>query len=239
MFFSRYSYFNTLLETLAFLNDTCYIMNRDIKPDNIILQKDNNIKLIEFGLAAYLIHQNKQLVSNKSLKGAIKFAPPEIVFSNPPPNYDYKIDVFSLGYTIYSLMNPSEGDKPYLPKVTEGRYGNLQRYESNIINNFYDTWLIDFVKLLYEDDQTKRPTASIALSLLTQLQADPNLSVINNNLTVYNNYNNFPQLNNNNNNIYDMNNNNLFFENQKLILELNQHKKENEELKNIINNLKK
>ena len=68
-----------LLETLAYLHDTCHIINRDIKPDNIMIDKNNNIKIIDFGLAAYLDHQNKQLVSNKSLKGARLFVPPEIL----------------------------------------------------------------------------------------------------------------------------------------------------------------
>ena len=35
-----------LLEALQFLHDKCHIIHRDIKPDNIILQKDDNIKLL-------------------------------------------------------------------------------------------------------------------------------------------------------------------------------------------------
>ena len=223
-----------LLETLAYLHDTCYIMNRNIRPDNIILQKNNNVKLLDFGLAAYLTHQNKQLVSNKSLRGAKLFAPPEILLYPPPLNYDCKVDVFSLGFTIYSLMNPSQGTQLNLPLITEGNYGNMKRYENKIINNFYEPWLIEFVKLLYENDPTKRPTASNALNLLKQLQTNPNLMGINNNLFIYND--DIPQINNNNFN--DMANNNLINENQRLAFELNQYKKENEELKNHINYLK-
>ena len=100
-----------LLETLVYLHDNCHIINRDISPENIILEKNGNIKLMDFSLSAYLEHQNKQLVSNRSLKGNIKFAPYEIIFSPHPLNYDYKIDIFSLGFTIYSLMNPSKDKK--------------------------------------------------------------------------------------------------------------------------------
>ena len=35
-----------LLETLEYLHDTCHIIHRNIKPDNIIIEKNNNIKLI-------------------------------------------------------------------------------------------------------------------------------------------------------------------------------------------------
>ena len=198
-----------LLETLAYLHDTCHIINRDIKPDNIMIDKNNNIKIIDFGLAAYLDHQNKQLVSNKSLKGARLFVPPEILFYPPPLNYDYKIDIFSLGFTIYSLMNPSQDGKLNLPMITEGKYGNMRRYENKIINKFYDAWLIDFVKFLYENDQKKRPTAAGALNLLNKFKTDPKVkeyyqSFINNQNKEMNNI-----INNNISNIISINDNNL------------------------------
>ena len=167
-----------LLEILKYLHNTCQIIHRNIKPDKIILGLDNNIKLLGFGIAAYLTHPNKQLVSNKSFKGQIRYAPPEIILYPPPLNYDYKIDIFSLGYTIYSLMNPSHGTKTNLPYETEGKKGNIKRYENKSVNKFYDSWLNDFVKLLYEDDPQKRPNAAGALGLFKQLQNNPNVIAI-------------------------------------------------------------
>ena len=84
-----------LLEALKYLHDTCKIINRDIKPDNIMIDRNNNIKIINFGLSAYLENQNNILVSRKSFKGSVQFVPPEILLFNPR-NYDYKIDIFSL-----------------------------------------------------------------------------------------------------------------------------------------------
>ena len=34
-------------------------------------------------------------------------------------NYDYKLDIFSLGFTMYGLMNPSKEDFPNLPQATD------------------------------------------------------------------------------------------------------------------------
>ena len=162
-----------LLETLKYLHDTCHIIHRDIKPENIILSSDNNIKLIGFGISAYLIHQNKKLVSNKSIKGSLRYAPPEMIFYGEPKNYDYKIDVFSLGYSIYSLMNPSQGEMANLPQETFGS-NSIMRNKTKLINKFYDTWLIEFVALLYEDNQSKRPRASEALNTLNLILNNPN-----------------------------------------------------------------
>ena len=151
-----------LLETLKFLHETCYIMHRNIQPNNIILEKSNNIKLIDFGLSAYLVNENKALVSNKSYKGPIKYVAPEILFQSK--DYDYKIDIFSLGFTIYSLMNPSSEGKPNLPLITEKK--DKKRYENNLINNFYNDWLKDFVKMLYENKKERRLSAAQALEVL-------------------------------------------------------------------------
>ena len=50
-----------LLKILEFLHDKCHIIHRDINPNNIIIQKDGNIKLIDFGISAYLENSNKKL----------------------------------------------------------------------------------------------------------------------------------------------------------------------------------
>ena len=50
------------------------------------------------------------------------------------------------------------------------------------MHNFYPPWLIDFVSLLYEKDQTKRPTAAKALGFLKQLLTNPNVIALFNNL---------------------------------------------------------
>ena len=207
---------NQLLEILKYLHDTCNIIHRNIKPDKIILGIDNNIKLLGFGIAAYLIHPNKILVSNKSFKGQIRYAPPEIILYPPPLSYDYKIDIFALGFTIYSLMNPSQGTKTNLPQETEGTKGKIKRYENKKINKFYDSWLNDFVKLLYENDQQKRPTAAAALGLFNQLQNNPNAIAFYNQMASNQNLNIIPN-NIQNNNHNEVAQNQPFVENQNVI----------------------
>ena len=159
-----------LLETLEFLHDKCHIMHRDIKPDNIMIQNNNQIKLLDFGLSAYLENENEELVSRKSLVGEIRYVAPEILFKRNNLNYDYKVDIFSLGFTMYSLMNPSNNANANLPKITQRSNFDFTRADQNLENKFYSQKLIEFVKLLYEDDQDKRPTASEALNQLRNIQ---------------------------------------------------------------------
>ena len=164
-----------LLQTLDFLHTKCHIIHRDIKPDNIIIQNNNQIKLLDFGISVYLENPDKYLVSHKSYKGEMNFVPDEMIFHGSPPNYDYKMDIFSLGFTMYSFMNPSNNENEInLPKKTERKNKNITRKDLYINNTFYDPWLIKFVIFLYHKDQFVRPSAARALEILQKLQFDPN-----------------------------------------------------------------
>ena len=164
-----------ILQVLEFLHDECHIIHRDIRPDNIIIQKGGNIKLIDFGISAYLENSNKRLVSNKSFKGERNYVAPEIILFPPPLNYDYKIDIFSLGLTMYNFMNPSLNEFGNLPIITKIKFGYFTRIEQNIEKNEYEPWLNNFVKRLYENNPINRPTAKQALDLLKKYQNEPNL----------------------------------------------------------------
>ena len=163
-----------LLKALKFLHETCKIINRNIKSDNIIIDKNDNIKLLDFGLSVYLEDHNPRLISRRSIKGTIDFAPDEIILASGARNYDYKIDIFSLGYTIYSLMNPSNNNSINLPKITYRTSNGYERIQNNIpplMNNFYSKGLIELIKSLYNSDPTLRPTAGEALAQLENLQS--------------------------------------------------------------------
>ena len=203
-----------MLQTLQFLHEKCFIIHRDIKPDNIILQNNNQIKLLDFGISVYLVHMNKQLKSSQSVKGELHYVPPEILFGGRKPIYDYKMDIFSLGFTMFNIMNPSNNCLN-LPQITDKVEGNYTRIDQQTENTFYAPWLIDFVQSLYSNNQKKRPTASDALQLLFKLQTDPNVMQIYTQIKMknpknINNINNFVNRQNsgiNNNAINNINNN--------------------------------
>ena len=150
-----------MLKTLIFLHDECYIMHRNVKPSNIIIDEKNNIKLIGFHFSAYLKNNNHVLVSGKSPRGARDYVAPEILFGNPQTlDYDYKCDIFSLGYSIYYLMNKE------LPTQTKIVNSKMVRIDNPLKNNNYSPWLVKLVESLYSTDAKKRPTDSEALKIL-------------------------------------------------------------------------
>ena len=162
--------FTKLLNILEFLHDECHIIHRDIKPENIIIDNFGNVKLLDFGLAVYLVHQNPNLRTRMSFKGSRIYVPPEILYFNPR-NYDYKVDIFCLGFTMYNIMNPNDiGNKTNLPQDTDDR--NQRTFRENT-NAFYDGWLMNLIEKLYSPDQNLRPTARETLEILANNKNNP------------------------------------------------------------------
>ena len=82
------------------------VIHRDIKPHNILVNKDNNPVILDFGIAeafnAYL-----RIAENK-LIGSPDYMSPEQI-SNL--GYDQRTDIYSLGCVIYEMFT---GRKPYI-----------------------------------------------------------------------------------------------------------------------------
>lgn len=73
------------------------VVHRDIKPENIMLSKDGEIKLIDFGLSQRT-QGNRKL---KTVAGTPYYMAPEVLEGN----YDYKCDLWSLGVLLYVFMS--------------------------------------------------------------------------------------------------------------------------------------
>ncbi|CAD8191843.1 unnamed protein product [Paramecium pentaurelia] len=91
-----------ILTALNYL-DSINIIHRDIKLENILLQKPNDItslKIIDFGLAIY-----QQPLQKLCVCGTPGYIAPEILKSNNDTDYfTQKCDIFSAGVIFYKLL---------------------------------------------------------------------------------------------------------------------------------------
>ncbi|MBE5821291.1 MAG: Stk1 family PASTA domain-containing Ser/Thr kinase [Clostridiales bacterium] len=87
-----------------------HIIHRDIKPHNIIMSKDGQIKVTDFGIAKAVT--SSTITMNRDAVGSVHYFSPEQAKGGLTTE---KSDIYSLGVTMYEMLTgilPFEGESP-------------------------------------------------------------------------------------------------------------------------------
>ncbi|MFA6972973.1 MAG: AAA family ATPase, partial [Gallionella sp.] len=80
------------------------IIHKDINPNNILINpQTSEIRIIDFGNAAQLAHEDQHLIHPDHLDGTLAYIAPEQTGRMNRP-VDYRSDYYSLGITLYELL---------------------------------------------------------------------------------------------------------------------------------------
>ncbi|CAF0949628.1 unnamed protein product [Didymodactylos carnosus] len=141
-------FFRQIVSAVAYIHKRGYC-HRDLKPENLLLDRRDNLKLIDFGLCA----QPKGGISVEQLGtacGSPAYAAPEIIGGQ---NYRGDVaDVWSLGVLLYALLC---GCLPFDDENIATMYMKIQ-------NGIYHvpTWLsiesINFIRSMLQVDPARR-----------------------------------------------------------------------------------
>ena len=148
------------LSGLVYLHENKKIIHRDIKPDNLLLDKDDGLKISDFGISAVKKDDvDDSIKCHNSCIGPIKFMAPELATGN---KYDFKSDIYMLGLTFFNLMS---GNMPDV-KVPSGEHFNVfvKKNSGELIPNYYSDDLKKFIQKLLTVDPNERPSAKKAFT---------------------------------------------------------------------------
>lgn len=132
------------------------ILHRDLKSQNVFLNKNGIIKLGDFGISKCLEHTFEKV---QTIVGTPYYLSPEIVQNKP---YSFKSDIWSLGILLYemtALKMPFDANSlPLLyVKIIRGNYSTVPNSFSKELRNLINSLLLV--------DPEKRPTINEILRL--------------------------------------------------------------------------
>ncbi|XP_077900655.1 hormonally up-regulated neu tumor-associated kinase isoform X2 [Ictidomys tridecemlineatus] len=135
------------------------VVHRDLKIENLLLDEDNNIKLIDFGLSncAGILGYSDPFSTQC---GSPAYAAPELLARK---KYGPKIDVWSIGVNMYAMLT---GTLPFTvePFSLRALYQKMVDKEMNPLPTQLSTGAINFLRSLLEPDPVKRPNIQQALA---------------------------------------------------------------------------
>ena len=100
----RYDLILQIARGLDYLHEN-NIIHQDIKPENILVSKNNEVKIIDFGLARY--NRLRIFTRNRFIDGTPTYMSPEQIRKR---HTDKRTDIYSYGITIYEMLT---GKVPY------------------------------------------------------------------------------------------------------------------------------
>jgi serine/threonine protein phosphatase PrpC len=108
------------------------LVHRDLKPDNIMIDNNGQIKLIDYGTVLIAsLAENSDTLTETMPQGSLNYIAPETLLTLKA---DHQSDLFSLGVIAYEMLC---GELPYKPmRRAELTFSNYQQWQYRSIKQF-------------------------------------------------------------------------------------------------------
>ncbi|MCA9149168.1 MAG: serine/threonine protein kinase, partial [Planctomycetales bacterium] len=158
------------------------IVHRDIKPSNLMLTREGNVKILDFGLAQSRLWDgpSAELTTIGQLMGTLDYMAPEQAES--PESVDYRADLYAIGATLFRLLTgrPPLAAVPGLSPLAKLRLLSSTRAPRlDTVRPDAPAELADLVESLLQRDPSQRPASALHVAeQLATFTTDSNLSAL-------------------------------------------------------------
>lgn len=153
------------------------VLHRDLKPQNMILDTEGQLKVLDFGLAKVIQEKNaagemmSQMSKDDFMAGTVAYMSPEQLRAE---RLDFRSDIFSLGLVLYVMIG---GENPFLMKSNAETISAVLTHKPKSLPyqlNGFSQGLERVIKKCLEKDKERRYQSASELMLeLQKLQTNP------------------------------------------------------------------
>ena len=158
----------TILSAMGHAHDNG-IIHRDLKPQNIMLLRDGNIKIMDFGIAR-LSMANQKTVTDKAI-GSVHYISPEQVRGK---NTDSRSDIYSIGIMMYEMLT---GTLPFRSEtavsVAMQQLSDIAKRPSEIVDSIPQGLEQIVMKAISKEANKRYQTAGEMLKDLNEFKTNP------------------------------------------------------------------
>jgi serine/threonine protein kinase/tetratricopeptide (TPR) repeat protein len=170
-----------LLDVLDYIHRNS-VVHRDLKPDNVMIDSDNRLRLLDFGLAR--ANQQEQASRDRNLTepgmvvGTIHYMAPEQILGSP---LDGRADLYSLGVMLFEILT---GKLPFEGPDAISTLGRILHTPAPSLDSLADRLVPEAVRqivsrLLLKEPHQRYPNAAELLDIWNESWSEnPNESAV-------------------------------------------------------------
>jgi serine/threonine-protein kinase len=155
-----------IADALSYMNSSG-IVHRDIKPDNILISDEGEVKIVDFGLSR---EEDQQTVSIKGeMFGTPQYLAPEYIDGK---KLTVKTDIYSLGVTLFYMVSGVLPFQAGTPMALLSKQLNEQPPMLNKISSGISEEFADIVNAMLAKDPEARISIESLIERLRKLQSE-------------------------------------------------------------------